>query len=167
MVLTPSFPLLREHLSVRPCARSATSAQGTPQTSTCSWDFVPVAPLQLQRQDSVLILPKTSFGFFLRVRGQELPGGLIVKDLTLSSWPGSLPWYGFNPWPWNFCLLRAQPPKCPVLSILLYHFLLDSTCSWPNRIFIFLWLASLSMIISRSMHVAANGIISFFFLMAE
>ena len=30
-------------------------------------------------------------------------------------------------------------------------------------IFVFVWLTSLSMIISRSLHVAANGIISFFF----
>ena len=29
-------------------------------------------------------------------------------------------------------------------------------------IFVFLWLTSLSMIISRSIHIAANGIISFF-----
>ena len=29
-------------------------------------------------------------------------------------------------------------------------------------IFVFLWLTSLSMIISRSIHFAANGIISFF-----
>ena len=29
---------------------------------------------------------------------------------------------------------------------------------------IFVWLTSLSMIISRSIHVAANGIISFFFM---
>ena len=31
-------------------------------------------------------------------------------------------------------------------------------------IFVFLWLTSLSMIISRSIRVAANGIISFFFM---
>ena len=31
-------------------------------------------------------------------------------------------------------------------------------------IFVFLCLISLSMIISRSIHVAANGIISFFFM---
>ena len=31
-------------------------------------------------------------------------------------------------------------------------------------IFVFLWLTSLSMIISRSIHVAENGIISFFFM---
>ena len=30
--------------------------------------------------------------------------------------------------------------------------------------FVFVWLTSLSMIISRSIHVAANGIISFFFM---
>ena len=38
-------------------------------------------------------------------------------------------------------------------------------CKWYNRVFIFLFLTflvSLSMIISRSIHVAANGIISFF-----
>ena len=33
-------------------------------------------------------------------------------------------------------------------------------------IFVFLWLTSLNMIVSRSIHIAANGIISFF-LMAE
>ena len=31
-------------------------------------------------------------------------------------------------------------------------------------VFVFVWLISLSMIISRSIHVAANGIISFFFM---
>ena len=31
-------------------------------------------------------------------------------------------------------------------------------------IFVFLWLTSLSMIISKSLHVAANGIISFLFM---
>ena len=31
-------------------------------------------------------------------------------------------------------------------------------------IFVFLWLTSLSMTISRFIHVAANGIISFFFM---
>ena len=34
---------------------------------------------------------------------------------------------------------------------------------WYHRIFVFVWLTSLSMIISRSIHVASNGIILFFF----
>ena len=42
----------------------------------------------------------------------------------------------------------------------MYHFFLDSTCK-RYHIFVFLWLTSLSMIISRSIHVAANGLISF------
>ena len=33
-----------------------------------------------------------------------------VKDLVLSLlWLRSLLWHGFDPWPRNFCLLRAQP----------------------------------------------------------
>ena len=39
---------------------------------------------------------------------------------------------------------------------------LDSTSKWYYILFIFTWLTSLSMIISRSLHFAANGIISFF-----
>ena len=34
-------------------------------------------------------------------------------------------------------------------------------------VFIFVWLTSLSMIISRFIHVAANGIFSFFFMAEE
>ena len=43
----------------------------------------------------------------------------------------------------------------------MYHFL-DSTCKWYHMLLVFLWLPSLSKISSRSFHVAANGIISFF-----
>ena len=43
------------------------------------------------------------------------------------------------------------------------HFL-DFTYKWCNTLFVFLWLTSLSMIFSRSIHIAANGIISFFFM---
>ena len=42
----------------------------------------------------------------------------------------------------------------------LYHFL-DSTYKWYHKIFIFLWLISLSMIISSFIYVVTNGIISF------
>ena len=41
--------------------------------------------------------------------------------------------------------------------------LLDSTYKWYRMLFVILCLTSLSMIISRSIHVAANGIISLFF----
>ena len=40
--------------------------------------------------------------------------------------------------------------------------ILDSTCKWYNMEFVFLFLMSFSMINSRSIHVAANGIISLF-----
>ena len=43
-------------------------------------------------------------------------------------------------------------------------FLLDSTSKWYYMIFVFLWLTSLSMIISRFIHIAANAIISFFYM---
>lgn len=47
------------------------------------------------------------------------------------------------------------------LFCLFFHYL-DSTCKW-NHIFVFLWLTSLSITPCRSIHVAANGKISFFF----
>ena len=77
-----------------------------------------------------------------------------------------------------------RPPLSPLVTIscfffsyvcgsfsVLYissfvSFFLDSTYKWYNMAFVSVWLTSLSMIISRSIHVAANGIISFF-VMAE
>ena len=49
-------------------------------------------------------------------------------------------------------------------SIFFFFFFLDSTYKQHHIIFVFLWLTSLSMsmIISRSSHVAVNGIISSF-----
>ena len=41
---------------------------------------------------------------------------------------------------------------------------LYSTRKWYHMMFVFLWVTSLSMIISRSTHIAANGMISFFFI---
>ena len=41
--------------------------------------------------------------------------------------------------------------------------LLDSTYKWYHMIFVFVWLTLLSMIISRSVHITTNGIISFFY----
>ena len=42
--------------------------------------------------------------------------------------------------------------------------LLDSICKWYHMIFVLVWLSSLSIIISRSIHFAANGIIPFFLM---
>ena len=44
----------------------------------------------------------------------------------------------------------------------MYHFFLDSSYKEYHTIFLFLCLTSLSMTVSRSIDVAANGIISFF-----
>ena len=43
------------------------------------------------------------------------------------------------------------------------QYFLDSTYKCYHMKLVFLWLTSLSLIISRSIHVTANGIISFFF----
>ena len=51
-------------------------------------------------------------------------------------------------------------------TCIFFFFFLDSAYKWYHMIFVFVWLTSLSMIISGSIHVAANGIISFY-LMAE
>ena len=50
---------------------------------------------------------------------------------------------------------------CFVNKFICTHFL-DSTYKWYHMVFLFLWLTSLSLTISRSIHVAANGIILFF-----
>jgi len=43
---------------------------------------------------------------------QEFPGGLVVKDLTLSLLRlGSPLQHRLDPWPRNFQTLRAQPKK--------------------------------------------------------
>ena len=42
--------------------------------------------------------------------------------------------------------------------------ILDSTYKWYHTVFVFLFLTSLSMIISRSIHMAAYDIIVFFFM---
>ena len=40
------------------------------------------------------------------------PGGLLVKDLTLSLLRlGSLQWHGFHPWPRMFCMVQVWPKK--------------------------------------------------------
>ena len=41
--------------------------------------------------------------------------------------------------------------------------ILDSTYKWYHMVFVFVWLISFSMIISRPIHVLANGITSFFY----
>ena len=53
-----------------------------------------------------------------------------------------------------------------VLSHLFIFFVcfLHSTCKWNHTVFVFVWLISLSTILCRSIHVVANGKISFFFI---
>ena len=49
-----------------------------------------------------------------------------------------------------------------LLNRLICTVFLDSTYKRYHMIFVFLWLTSLNMTIFRSIHVTANGIISFF-----
>ena len=71
----------------------------------------------------------------------------ITKSLTIPSSP-TLP-------VWINLFSKSEGLFC--ISVHLYYFFLDLT------IFFFLfWLTSLSMTVSRSIHVTANGIMSFF-----
>ena len=47
-------------------------------------------------------------------------------------------------------------------SVSFCH-ILDSTCKWYHLSSFSFWITSLNMIISKSNHVAANGVVSFFF----
>ena len=72
----------------------------------------------------------------------------------------NLPGPGIEPIP---CNGRKILVHCTTRDIL-YH-ILDSTYKWYHMVLVFLFLTySLSMIISRSLHVAANGIISSFYM---
>ena len=51
---------------------------------------------------------------------------------------------------------------CFVMLIHLFCFLY-STCTWNHIVFVFIWLISFSIILSRSIHVVANDKILFFF----
>ena len=67
----------------------------------------------------------------------------------------------------SFPPVNVRSPS-PWVCFLFFrnHFFLDSAIKGCCMTFLFVWLTSLSMTISRSIHVAANAIISFF-LMAE
>ena len=54
--------------------------------------------------------------------------------------------------------------ECVSVLQIFVSFFLDSTYKWYTMMFIFHCLTSLSMIIPRSIHVAANGIILLFFI---
>ena len=65
----------------------------------------------------------------------------------------------------------SQPQVCslcesvPVLSLSLFvSFFLDSVCKQYGMIFVFLCLTSLSLTISRPIHIAADGLLPFFFM---
>ena len=49
-------------------------------------------------------------------------------------------------------------------TLVVFVFFLDSTYKRDHTIFIFLWLISLSIMPSRSIHVVTNGKISFLFM---
>ena len=68
--------------------------------------------------------------------------------------------------PGNHKLVLLSLCFCLVNNNSFVSFLKDSACQWYHMIFVFLCLTSLSVIISRSIHVVANGII-LLFLMAE
>ena len=72
---------------------------------------------------------------------------------------------------WNFLpfdpfnLPLWQLPVSTVLYICELSFcLLESTYKWNHTVFLFLWLISLSIMLSRSIHVVTNGKIPFFFM---
>ena len=51
---------------------------------------------------------------------------------------------------------------CEYVFILFCLCIWDSTYRWDHTVFVFLWLISLSVILSRLIYVVANGKISFF-----
>ena len=79
------------------------------------------------------------------------------------SWTPSPTLLGLPPCPRN----PAPPGPCSAWDLFLFckwvHSCqaLDCKYKWCHMVFVFIWFTSLSIIISRSIHVAANGIILF------
>ena len=63
---------------------------------------------------------------------------------------------------WKPCLFSMSVSLFVFVNKFIYIFKIPQ--KWYHMICVFVYLTSLSMIISRSIHVAANGIISFFFM---
>ena len=53
---------------------------------------------------------------------------------------------------------------CMFCLCIHFYYFLDSTYRWYHTVFVLVWLTSLSLIFSRSIHTAPNSSISFFFL---
>ena len=74
-----------------------------------------------------------------------------------------------------FCLTFQSSLPTPLATISLLPvpmnlflvfvcFFLDSTYKWNHMVFVFVWLISLSIMPSMSIHVVIDGVISFFFI---
>ena len=57
---------------------------------------------------------------------------------------------------------HLRQPVCSLYLWGVFCFVLDSTYKWDHAVFVFLWFISLSITYSRSIHIVANGQISFF-----
>ena len=74
----------------------------------------------------------------------------------------------------SISLTYFLPLPTTLFSVCMYLFYvcsyicsLDPTCKWNHTVFVFIWLISLSVISSRSIHVVTYGKISFFFQWLE
>ena len=70
--------------------------------------------------------------------------------------------YHLSLWKPQVCFQSLWVCFCSANKVICILFYLDSTYKWYHMMFVFHCLTSLSTIISRSIHVVANGIISFF-----
>ena len=64
--------------------------------------------------------------------------------------------------PYYFVLCICESASLLLYSLLLYF--LDSTLKWYCTVFVFVWHISLLIMLLKSIHVTANGKISFFFM---
>ena len=80
--------------------------------------------------------------------------------------PLNLPYLFFsspNPIPLEItCLFSASITISVLLHLFICFVFLNSPYKWNHTVFVFVWLYSLSIMPSRSIHVVTNGKISFF-----
>ena len=77
-----------------------------PRALLCSQLVTGILAFEVIHDNSCCHVHKAWCWVLKNAQAWEFPSGLVVKDLALSLW-----WLGFDPWPKNFCMSWARPPK--------------------------------------------------------
>ena len=85
---------------------------------------------------------------------------ILQLEVSTSLFPSPNPFFPQPPHLWRLSVLCIYDSVSALLCLFIYSS--DFTYRWSLAVFVFLWLISLNRTPLRSIHVVANGSISFF-----